>query len=136
MTFLVERLAELQKYVDHAGEIRARGISIGAVETDLTLRNDLLFTLLTIAQLVIDIAGELASRRGERFESYREAIRKVSADPRFPADLASRLERLAGFRNIVVHEYVGIDYAQVIRALGELAPVSEFAAIVRQIESV
>lgn len=94
----------------------------------------MLFTLLTTAQLVIDIAGELASRRGERFESYRESIRKLSADRRFSTDLTTRLERLAGFRNIVVHEYVGIDSQKVIDALNDLGPVDDFLRIVSDVE--
>ena len=135
MTFLVERLAELQKYLQHAEQIRGRGVAPVELEKDLTLRNDVLFTLLTIAQLVIDIAGELTARRGERFESYREAIRKRAGDPLFSGELTARLERLAGFRNIVVHEYVGVDYSKVIEALGELEPIAEFIAVVRRIES-
>ncbi len=135
MTFLVERLAELQKYLQHAEQIRGRGVAPVELEKDLTLRNDVLFTLLTIAQLVIDIAGELTARRGERFESYREAIRKLAGDPLFSGELTARLERLAGFRNIVVHEYVGVDYSKVIEALSEIEPIAEFIAVVRRIES-
>ena len=134
MTYLVERLAELRTYVRHATEIAARPLSIAALEHDLTLRNDVLFTLLTIAQLVIDIAGELASRRGERFETYRESIHKLGMDSRFAPDLTSRLERLAGFRNVVVHEYVGIDFAKVIAALRDVTPVEEFIRLVADLE--
>lgn len=34
------------------------------------LHNDALFSLLMVSQLVIDIAGELSARRGDRFEDY------------------------------------------------------------------
>ena len=54
-----------------------------SLERDLSLHNDVLFSLLTVCQLVIDIAGELAGRRGQRFEDYTEAIRSLGADPRF-----------------------------------------------------
>lgn len=82
-----------------------------------------------------DIAGELAARRGERFESYRDAIRKLAGDPLFSGDLTRPLERLAGFRNIVVHKYVGVDDSKVIQALAELEPIAEFVAVVRRMES-
>jgi uncharacterized protein YutE (UPF0331/DUF86 family) len=134
MTFLVERLAELQRYVEHARVIRGRVGNPLVLETDLTLRNDVLFTLLTIAQLVIDIAGEISGRRGERFETYRESIRNLSRDERFPQPLVTRLESLAGFRNIVVHEYVEIDPRRVIAALDDLAPVSDFIRLVASME--
>lgn len=38
--------------------------------------------------------------------------------------------RLPGFRNILVHEYVGIDYDIVVRALDRLEPVEEFLSVV------
>jgi len=42
-----------------------------------------------VCQLVIDIAGELSARRGDRFEDYTEAIRNLGHDTRFSDDLAS-----------------------------------------------
>jgi hypothetical protein len=49
-----------------------------ALERGLSFHNDVLFSLLMVAQLVIDIAGELSARRGERFEDYTEAVRIVT----------------------------------------------------------
>ena len=69
MTFLVERLAELRRHLDHLRAIRPRVPGPAALDRDLSLHNDVLFSLLTVCQLVIDIAGELSARRGERFES-------------------------------------------------------------------
>lgn len=135
MTFLVERIAKRRRYVEHAERLRGRGVDRRKLAEDLTLRNDVLFTLLTMARLVIDIAGELCARRGVRFDTYREAIRHLSDDPRFPADLAATLERLAGFRNIVVHEYIGIDDAKVVEALNELEPVRRLLELVERSEA-
>jgi uncharacterized protein YutE (UPF0331/DUF86 family) len=105
-----------------------------ALQRDMSLRNDVLFSLLTICQLVIDIAGELAARRGDRFEDYTEAVRTLAADPRLPETLVSRLTRLPGFRNIIVHEYVALDLERVVEALDDLDAVREFARIVAGIE--
>ena len=55
-------------------------------------------------------------------------------NPRFPASLVSQLERLPGFRNVVVHEYVALDLERVVDALNQLGPIRDFAEIVRQIE--
>ena len=93
----------------------------------------MLFSLLTVCQLVIDLAGELSARRGERFEDYTEAVRNLSRDKRFPPELVQRLERLPGFRNVIVHEYVGLDMDRVVAALRDLEPVERFVEIVRQI---
>ncbi len=97
MTYLVERLAELRRHVDHLREIGPRVTNRVAIERDLSLHNDVMFSLLMVAQLVVDLAGELSARRGDRFEDYTEAIRNLARDPRFPADLVQELERVPGF---------------------------------------
>ena len=135
MTFLVERLAELRRHVDHITEIGPRVTGRAALETDLSLRNDVLFSLLMIAKLAIDIAGELAARRGDRFEDYREAVRSLARDPRFPPALVSQLEPLPGFRNVVVHEYVSLDLDRVIAAVHRLKPIEQFIEIVSGLEA-
>jgi uncharacterized protein YutE (UPF0331/DUF86 family) len=136
MTFLVERLAELRKHVDHLVELRPRISGPDVLERDLSLHNDVLFSLLTVCQLVIGIAGELSARRGDRFEDYTHAVRNLGRDARFPAALVRELERLPGFRNILIHEYVALDMARVVDALERLQPIEEFAEIVRRIASV
>jgi len=126
MTFLVERLIELRRHLDHLRAIRPRVSGPAALDGDLSLHNDVLFSLLTVCQLVIDIAGELSSRRAERFEDYTQAVRNLGRDSRFPADLVHDLERLPGFRNVVIHEYVGLDMDKVIEALDRLEPIERF----------
>lgn len=131
MTYLVERLGELRRHLDHLAEIRPKVSDRSALEQDLSLKNDVLFSLLTICQLVIDVAGELSASRGERFGDYTEAIRSLSSDERFSDALVRKLERLPGFRNVLVHEYVTLDLDRVIEALDELEPIEEFFEIVR-----
>jgi len=134
MTYLVERLAELRRHLDHLAAIRQRVTDRAALERDLSLHNDVLFSLLTVCQLVIDIAGELSARRGERFEDYTEAVRNLARDSRFPADLVAALEPLPGFRNVIVHEYVALDLDRVVHALDGLGPIERFLAIVGAME--
>lgn len=136
MTYLVERLAELRTHLDHLHELRPRVSGPAALASNLSLHNDVLFSLLTVCQLVIDIAGELSARRGDRFEDYTQAVRNLAGDPRFPADLVRALEPLPGFRNVLIHEYVGLDLERVVEALDQLEAVERFSIIVRQIESV
>ena len=40
MTYLVERLAELKRYLTHAGPLRPRVPDTAALARDLSLRND------------------------------------------------------------------------------------------------
>ena len=134
MTFLVERLAELRRHLDHLRMLRPKVRGPESLTTDLSLHNDVLFSLLTVCQLVIDIAGELAARRGYRFEDYTEGVRSLARDARFPAGLVDQLERLPGFRNILVHEYLELDLRRVVEALDGLEPVERFLEIVRDLE--
>jgi uncharacterized protein YutE (UPF0331/DUF86 family) len=130
--YLIERLVELRRHLDHLREIRPRITGREALERDLSLHNDVLFSLLTVCQLVIDVAGDLSARRGDRFEDYTEAVRNLARDPRFPAEVVRDLERLPGFRNVLVHEYVALDMDRVIEALDRLEPVETFLEIVRR----
>jgi len=134
MTFLVERLAELRRHLDHLRALRPRVPGREALEQDLSLHNDVLFSLLTVCQRMIDVAGELSARRGERFEDYAGAIRSLSRDARFPPDLVRSLERLPGFRNVLVHEYVALDLQRAVEALDELDPIERFVEIARGLE--
>jgi uncharacterized protein YutE (UPF0331/DUF86 family) len=58
----------------------------------------------------------------------------LSRDTRFESELVRHLEPLAGFRNVVIHEYVALDLDHVIEALGRLEPIKRFIAMVDQSE--
>jgi len=134
VTFLVERLADLRRHLDHLRVIRPRIRDAAQLETDLSLHNDVLFSLFVVCQAVIDIAGELAGRSGLRFQDYTEAVRALRQVPGFPAELVEALLPLPGFRNILIHEYVAVDYTRVIEALDGLEPIEDFIRAVSRLE--
>ena len=105
------------------------------LERDLSLHNDVLFSLLTVCRLVIDVAGELSARRGARFEDYTHAVRNLASDARFPSELVRELQRLPGVRNVLIHEDVALDMARVMDALAPLDSLDRFVEIVAKIES-
>lgn len=133
MTYLVERLAQLRRHLDHLSAIRPRVRGRETLERDLSIHNDVLFSLLTVCQLVIDVAGEFSARRGDAFEDYTQAVRNLARNDRFPTELIRRLERLPGLRNVIVHEYVALDLDRVVEALDDLGPVEQFATIMGRI---
>lgn len=125
---LIERLLELRLHVKHLRTLRPNIERSEQLEEDLSLRNDLLHSLQTVCQIVIDVAGELSARQGLPFEDYTTAIRNLSRlDPPFAAALVAELEPLPGFRNVVIHDYVALDLERAIEALDRLDPVEEFA---------
>lgn len=129
--YLIERLVELQRHLDHLHALRVRVTDGATLARDLSLHNDVLFSLMVVCQLVIDIAGDLSARRGDRFEDYTQAIRNLQRDARFSVELVRELERLHGFRNVLVHEYVAFDLERAVEALHRLEPIEQFLEIVR-----
>ncbi len=110
--------------------IRPQVLGRTDLERDLSLHDDVLFSLLTICQLVIDIAGDLGARRGDHFKTTRKRC-ATSFAIRASGPNWSELERLPGFRNMLVHEYVALDLDRTVEAMDRLAPVTEFVEMVR-----
>jgi uncharacterized protein YutE (UPF0331/DUF86 family) len=129
MSFLSERLSELRRYLEHLRRLQGRGISVDDLKRDLSLRNDVMHSLLMVAQMVIDIAAELSTSAGLPFSDYRGAVENLRALD-FPMELVDQLARLPGFHNVVIHGYLRLDEARVLRALAELEPVERFVALV------
>ena len=134
MTWLVERLTELVRHVEHLRGLRERVDGAAALRRDLSLHNDVLYSLLSICQNVIDISGELSARRGLRFEDYTQAVRNLAAFDEFSDELVHELGALPGFRNVLIHEYVALDLERAVEALDRLEPVEAFVKIVRRME--
>jgi uncharacterized protein YutE (UPF0331/DUF86 family) len=130
MTEITERLAQLRLHLEHLRALRPRVTGSEALARDLSLHNDVLFSLLLVCQLAIDIAGELSTRRGLTFGDYTEAIGNLRHDARFDEALVTELERLPGFRNVLVHRYVILDLERVVAAVERIQPVEEFVRIV------
>ena len=68
-------------------------------------------------QVVIDLAVSICVRlQLGAPATYAEAFRKLAAAHAIDADLATRLERAAGFRNVVAHAYDSLDLKRVWEA--------------------
>jgi len=90
MTFLVERLADLRLHLGHLRDIKPWVRDAGALCSDLSLHNDVLFSILVVCQAVIGVAGELAGRRCIRFQDYTEAVRALRSVEGMPPDAVER----------------------------------------------
>jgi uncharacterized protein YutE (UPF0331/DUF86 family) len=135
MSPVIDRLAELRRHLDHLHGLRPQVTGPESLMDDLSLSNDVLHSLQIVCQAMIDIASELSARRGLRFQTYTDAVRNLATFPEFSPAMTRDLARLPGFRNVLVHEYVSLDYALVIEALDRLGAVEEFAETVRRMEA-
>lgn len=127
---IVERLAEVKQHLEHLRDVQERVASARDLEDDMSLHNDVLFSLLMVSQLVIDVSGELCSEAGLPFEDYTSAVRSLSKIEGFTPELVDELSRLPGFRNVLLHDYIELDYDLVLRAITHLDPVEEFVRVV------
>jgi uncharacterized protein YutE (UPF0331/DUF86 family) len=85
------------------------------------------------AQCCIDISHRIISLEGaQKPVDYQEAILRMGELHVLPAGFARHLAPLAGFRNILVHEYLAVDWDEVYRALHRLEDLERFAALVRR----
>lgn len=62
-------------------------------------------------------------------------MRQLTRDPRFPESVVRELERLPGFRNVLIPEYVALDLDRAVEAMDRLGPVERFVEIVAAIEA-
>ncbi len=70
--------------------------------------------MLLALQASIDIAtGIVVMKTPKRPDTYRETFHILGRYTIVPEDLARELSQLAGFRNLLVHEYTGLDLKRV-----------------------
>jgi len=80
------------------------------------------------AQCCIDIANRIISLKGARKpRDYYESIMRLAEIGVLTAELARTLAPVAGFRNVLVHEYAGINWDEVYRNFQRLADLRAFA---------
>ena len=84
------------------------------------------------AQACIDISHRIIALLGtQKPISYQDAILKMGDLSVVSVDLSRNLAPIAGFRNILVHEYVTVDWDIVYSNLQQLEDLAEFAARIR-----
>jgi uncharacterized protein YutE (UPF0331/DUF86 family) len=85
------------------------------------------------AQCPIDISHRIIALEDARKPvDYYEAILNMGELGVVPADFARHLAPLAGFRNILVHQYLALDWDVVYQALQRrLDDLERFAELVR-----
>jgi uncharacterized protein YutE (UPF0331/DUF86 family) len=84
------------------------------------------------AQATIDIANRIISIEGlEKPRDYYEAIIRLGEADVLPMNFAEKLAPIAGFRNILVHDYMDINWDEVYTNLHQLYDLDQFADYVR-----
>ena len=104
------------------------GVTPRALRADVELRWTVERGLQLCAQNALDIATHLVSAAGLDIPDYRSAIDRLAQLGILSGDFAARFRRVAGFRNVLVHDYMEVDLERVAGILaGGLEDFEEFA---------
>ena len=85
------------------------------------------------AQNVLDIATHIAAGTGRDAPDYAAAIDVLSDLGVLPREFARRLRGVAGFRNVLVHGYLGVDLGRIHELLN--SGLDDFVEFTRYIEA-
>lgn len=102
-------------------------------DADAYLRDIVERNLQIAVQCCIDIANRIIALRGARKPvDYYEAIAELGELGVLPTDFARRLAPLAGLRNILVHEYVRVNWDRIYQSLQQIDELKRFLELVRR----
>jgi uncharacterized protein YutE (UPF0331/DUF86 family) len=84
-------------------------------------------------QCLIDMANRIISiEDAQRPKDYYEAFLMLGNIQVFPSDFAKKIAPIAGFRNILVHEYIGLDWDLVYDRLQRLEDFYQFEEYIKK----
>lgn len=127
---VAQRLEPLDRAVDKLST--HRGLPRADLEADLELTWMVQRGLLTCIQAVLDVSSHLVAALGAPTPSdYRGSIIAVGRLGVVPPQLAERMAPMAGFRNVLVHEYAAVDLEIVSSAINER--LGDFREFVRHV---
>lgn len=123
LRIVVERLGALDTYItelDHYAQY-----SLDELIADFVKYRAAQHSLLLATQAVVDIAVHIITAdHNARIQDYRQAIESLGQVGILPSEFAEHLAPLAGFRNILVHDYLAVDaekvYGILIRGRADL----------------
>jgi len=107
-----ERLKELDRILQELDKYR--GMSWKAFRTDLSLRWIIERGLIAAATVIFDVIDHiLAGHFGVYAESYEDSLALLRDKDVISEGLYQQIRGLGGFRNILIHRYLGIDPREV-----------------------
>ncbi len=113
---VVERLQSLEEYTDYLKELRK--MPLPDVKSDIKNRWAIERGLLLAIECILDIGSHIiAEEKLGRPKDYTEIIDVLGEKNVIPPGFAKQIRGIAGFRNILIHEYVEVDVEKVYEYL-------------------
>jgi uncharacterized protein YutE (UPF0331/DUF86 family) len=115
-TLILRKLAELEEYLGQVKEYAS--ITVDRYSKDWKAQRVVERTLQMMIEICADIAGHIISDKGYRVPStYADTFRVLYENGILNKDLFETMERVAKFRNIIVHHYDKVDAETVVGIL-------------------
>ena len=110
------KISDVRKYLQILE--RYKGYSRGEIETNIDIRGAVERYLYLATQSAIDLAEAIISFKGLRKPStLGESFSILCENGIVSAELTQKLIPMAGFRNVIAHDYTKIDYDKVYHVL-------------------
>ena len=113
---VLRKLSELEEYL---GQIREyTNITIEQYSSDWKIQRIIERTLQIMIETCVDVAGHIISDREYRIpKSYADTFRVLHEENILEKELFETMDKMAKFRNIVVHHYTKVDAEIVVNIL-------------------
>ena len=113
---VLRKLSELETYLQQVREFS--GITLQVYKSDWRTQRIVERTLQMMIETCADIANHIVSDRGMRVPTgYADTFCVLMENAIINADLSGIMGKMAKFRNVVVHQYEGVDAEIVIAIL-------------------
>ncbi len=110
------KIAEMETYLSQVKEFSK--ISVSAYKKDWKTQRIVERTLQMMVELCIDIANHLISDKRMRLPTgYADTFKVLMENQVISKNLFKTMEKMAKFRNVIVHQYEKIDPAIVVSIL-------------------
>ena len=125
------RLDELSERLARLVPLRSKSLS--DFQEDTYLRDIVERNLEVAAQCCIDICNRIIALENLRKPAdYYEAFMILGEARILPIEFAMSIAPLAGFRNVLVHEYLKLDWELVFENLAKMDELAKFYDFIRQ----
>ena len=134
-TLILRKLSDVSEYLDQLVEFSE--ITVEVYSSDWKIQRIVERTLQMMMEVCADIASHIISDSNYRIpKTYADAFRILWEQGILDESLSNKMEQMAKFRNIVVHQYDKVDATIVVGILQEhLSDFDDYKdAIIRLLE--
>ena len=125
-----KKLKKLEKYIKNLR--KHQGVTKAELENNMDKMWAVERGLQLSIQIILDLGNHIISDEGISVDNYSEIFAELAKLDIIPEDYAARIKGMAGFRNVLVHEYAEVDLEIILDVLNNnLDDFKRFASFIR-----